>query len=410
MHRVVVTGIGAVSPLGLTAEESWQSALKGQTGVGPVTLFDASNFPVKLAAEVKNFEPEKYLDRKEVRRQDRFELLAAVAALEAIQQSGASFDTEEGSLRTGVAISSGVGGLQTIIEQVLILDKEGPRKLSPFAIPRLMSNGAAGLVSILHGLRGPSFSVASACASSSDGIGIALQMLRAGMADTMIGGGSEAGVSNLGLGSFHRIGAYSERLDCTPAPFSADRDGLIMGEGAAILILETLEHAKRRAAPILAELVGYGASADAFHVTAPTEDGSGSSIAIRRALDDARLNAEDIDYINAHGTGTPLNDTAETNALKGALGEQAYRIPISSTKSMTGHMMGATGALEAVFSIHAIRDNAVPPTINYTERDPACDLDYIPNQARELPVRVVMSNSFGFGGHNSVLIFKEFED
>src|SRR5574341_263285 len=409
MHRVVVTGVGAVSPLGLSAEESWQCAVKGQSGVGPITLFDVADFPVKLAAEVKNFEPDKYLDRKDARRQDRFEQMAAVAALEAVKQSGLEFNTEEASLRTGVVVSTGIGGLSTIIEQLLTLEHEGPRKISPFAIPRLMPNGAAGLISIMYGLRGPSFCICSACASSSDGIGMAVQILRSGMADTVIAGGSEAGISGLGVGSFHRIGAYSDRLDRTPSPFSADRDGLIMGEGAAVLVLETLEQAQARGANILGEIVGYGASADAFHITAPTEDGSGSAIAIRRALEDARLTPEDIDYINAHGTGTPLNDASETLALKAALGEQAYAIPISSTKSMTGHMMGATGALEALFCIDAIRDGVVPPTINYTSPDDVCDLDYVPNHARELPVQVAMSNAFGFGGHNSVLIFRAFE-
>lgn len=409
MHRVVVTGLGAVSPLGLTAEESWQSAIKGKTGVAPITLFDTKDFPVKYAAEVKNFEPEKFLDRRDVRRQDRFELLAAVAAQEAIEQSGIQIDEEE-SIRTGVVISSAIGGMQTFIDQVHILASEGPRRLSPFAIPRIMSNGAAGLVSIRHGLRGPSFSVGSACASSADGVGVAVQMLRSGMADTVVAGGAEAGISDLGIGAFYQIGAYSERNECMPSPFSKDRDGLIMGEGAAILILESLEHARKRGANIIAEILGYAASADAYHITAPTEDGSGSAVAIRRALEDAKLTPGDIDYINAHGTGTPLNDASETLAVKAALGETAYSIPMSSTKSMTGHMMGATGALEAMFCVQAIRDSVVPPTINYMERDEVCDLDYVPNHAREVAVRVAMSNAFGFGGHNSVLIVKKFED
>ena len=409
MNRVVVTGLGVVSPVGLSAEETWKAIVEGQTGVAPVTRFDASDRPYKVAAEVKNFDPSTVLDRRTVRRQDRFEWMANVAAIEALQHSGLTI-TEENSRRIGVIISSGVGGLDTIIEQVLVHNEYGPRRLSPFAIPRIMSNGAAGTISIAHGIHGPAFAVVSACASASDGIGMALQLLRAGVVDTILAGGSEAGISDFGLGCFYRIGAYTSRTENTPSPFSADRDGLVMGEGAAILVLETLEHARARGAEILAELVGYGSSSDAYHITAPIEDGHGSALAIRRALEDAQLTPEDIDYINAHGTGTPLNDAAETQAVKSSLGERAYKIPISSTKSMTGHMMGATAALEAVFCVQAIRDNIAPPTINYHEVDEACDLDYVPNEARELPIRVAMSNAFGFGGHNSVLIFREFTD
>jgi 3-oxoacyl-(acyl-carrier-protein) synthase len=299
--------------------------------------------------------------------------------------------------------------MDTILEQTHTLFFEGPRKLSPFAIPRIMSNGAAGIISIQHGLRGPSFCVTSACASASDGIGMATHLMRAGVVDVMLAGGSEAAISPFGIGGFHRIGAYSECTEATPRPFSANRDGLIMGEGAAILILETLDHARQRGASIYGEIIGYGATADAYHVTAPTEDGSGSARAIQRALEDANIYPEAIDYVNAHGTGTPLNDAAESLAIKSALGSHAYKVPISSTKSMTGHMMGSTGALEAVFCVQAIRDGVAPPTINYTEPDEACDLDYVPNQAREIPIRTAMSNSFGFGGHNSVLVIRAFE-
>jgi 3-oxoacyl-(acyl-carrier-protein) synthase len=271
-----------------------------------------------------------------------------------------------------------------------------------------MSNGAAGLISIVFGIRGPSFSTASACASGADGIGMAAMLLRAGVVDVMVAGGAEAPVTALAIGAFDRISAVSHREDGTPSPFSADRDGLIVGEGAAAVVLETLEHAKGRGASIYGEIIGYGASADAFHITAPTEDGSGSARAIKRALEDAHLVPEDIDYINAHGTGTALNDEAETKAIKLALGKAAYGIPVSSTKSMTGHMMGATGALEGLFCIRAVCDGTLPPTINFGEKDAACDLDYIPNEARQTPVEIAMSNSFGFGGHNSVLIFKKF--
>jgi 3-oxoacyl-[acyl-carrier-protein] synthase II len=408
MHRVVITGYGAVSPLGLTAEKSWQSAVAGISGLGPITLFDVSNFPVQMAAELKNFVPEEHLDRKEARRMDRFEQMGAVAADEAIKHSGLEV-TEENSYRIGVIISSAVGGLSTMVDQILTVTNEGARKLSPFAIPRIMGNGASGMVSIAQGIRGPAFSVASACASASDGIGTALQLLRGGVIDVALAGGTEAGITGLGIGTFYRIGAYSSRLSQTPSPFSANRDGLVMGEGAAVLVLETLEHAKARGATIFAELAGYGATADAFHITAPTEDGAGSSSAIMRALDDAKINPEDVDYINAHGTGTPLNDTSETRAIKRIFGAHAYEIPISSTKSMTGHMMGATAALEAVFCLGAIRDCIAPPTINYSEPDDDCDLDYVPNQAREVPIKVAVSHAFGFGGHNSVLVIRKYE-
>ncbi|GAB4468529.1 MAG: beta-ketoacyl-ACP synthase II [Anaerolineae bacterium] len=408
MHRVVITGFGALTPLGNTAEESWQQALRGTSGVGPITLFDTSDFPVKLAAEVKNFNPEEHLDRREVRRMDRFEWMALVAAEQAVQHSGLDV-SKLTDLRAGVIVSSASGGFISFREQIEIMQREGVRRLSPFAIPKIMSNGAAGLISIKYGLRGPCFSVASACASSSDGVGIAFHLLRSGVADVMIAGGSEAGIHELGIGSFDKVAAYSHRSEGTPSPFSADRDGLIMGEGAAVLILETLEHAQQRGAAIIAEIAGYAASADAYHITAPTEDGSGSGSAIKLALVDARINPDEVDYINAHGTGTDLNDVAETKAIKYALGDLAYRIPISSTKSMTGHMMGATGAVEAMFCAQAIRDGILPPTINYHEPDPECDLDYIPNQAREARIRTAVSNAFGFGGHNSVLVIRAFE-
>ncbi len=409
MHRVVITGYGVISPLGLSAQSTWDALIKGESGVGPITLFDTANFSIQVAAEVKGFDPTTILDPREVRRQDRFEWLAHSAAIEALQHSGLEV-TDENSHRIGVVISSAIGGLNSMIEQVTILNQQGARRLSPFGIPQIMSNGAAGAVSIAHQLRGPAFSVASACASASDGIGLAAQLVRAGVVDVMLAGGSEAAITPLGIGAFERIGAVSRRTSQTPSPFSANRDGLVMGEGSAILVLETLEHARARRANILAELAGYGASSDAFHITAPPENGAGGAAAMQRALDDAHLTADEIDYINAHGTGTILNDAAETQAIKTVLGKRAYRVPVSSTKSMTGHMMGATGALEAVFCVQAILNSVVPPTINYEEPDAICDLDYVPNQAREMPIRVAMSNAFGFGGHNSVLIFKAFED
>lgn len=409
MHRVVVTGYGMISPLGLTAHDTWEAVKEGRSGLGPITLFDTSDYGVKYAAEVKNFDPSSVLAHREVRHQDRFEWFAAAAAAQAIKHSGIDIG-EENCTRIGVAIGSGIGGAATFEEQVSILQEQGPRRLSPFWIPKCMSNGGAGVVSIIHGLRGPSFSVGSACASGSDGIGMAATLIRSGVVDAMLAGGSEAPITGLGIGGFDRIGAATHRTSGAPSPFSADRDGLVIGEGAAVTVLESLEHARARRAEIYGEVIGYGSSADAHHITAPAKDGSGSAQAILRALESGCIAPESIDYISAHGTGTPLNDEAETNAVKLALGSQAYQIPISSTKSMTGHMMAATGALEAVFCIMAIRDGILPPTINYHEPDPACDLDYVPNEARDARVEIVMSNSFGFGGHNSVLIFRIFKD
>jgi beta-ketoacyl-acyl-carrier-protein synthase II len=406
-HRVVVTGLGAITPLGLTAEASWEAAKNGQSGVGPITLFDNPDLRIKLAAEVKGFDPATVIDPREVRRRDRFEWFASAAASEAIDQSGLGI-TPENAHRIGTAISSSIGGLNSIIEQVTTLNEEGPRRLSPFGIPKIMANGASGMVSIDRGLRGPAFSIVSACASGADGIGMAMHLIRAGVVDAMLAGGSEAPVTPLGIGAFDRVAAASLLSDSTPAPFSNHRDGLVVGEGAGVLVLESLEFALSRGAPILAELIGYGSTSDAFHITAPTEDGAGSAQAISVALADARVDIGDIDYINAHGTGTQLNDISETKAIKLALGERAYEIPTSSTKSMTGHIMGATGAIEAAFCILAIRDNVAPPTINYLEPDPLCDLDYVPNTARDLPIRVAVSNAFGFGGHNAVLVFREF--
>nr|MBN1229699.1 beta-ketoacyl-ACP synthase II [Anaerolineae bacterium] len=408
MKRVVITGMGAISSLGHSVAENWQAALNGRSGAGPITLFDDSALPNKVAAEVKNLDPTQYLDRREVRRLDRYQWLALIAAQEALTKSGLEI-SDSNRTRIGVAVCSGVGGLRAIEDETIKLYNEGPRRLSPFAIPQIMTNGASSHISIKYGLQGPSFCVTSACASASDGIGVASQFIRSGIVDVMIAGGAESGITLFGISAFQQIGAYSQKTTQTPSPFSRDRDGLIMGEGSAVLVLESLDHARLRGATILAELSGYGISADAFHITAPSEDGSGSAIAINRALTDAHLNPEDIDYVNAHGTGTLLNDAAETKSLKQALGQAAYSIPISSTKSMTGHLMGASAALEAVFAVKAIEDNAVPPTINYNEPDPECDLDYVPNTAREYPVRQVLSNSFGFGGHNSALIFSNFE-
>ncbi|MBN2117651.1 MAG: beta-ketoacyl-ACP synthase II [Anaerolineales bacterium] len=410
MERVVITGMGTVNPLGLTVEASWKSAIHGVSGVGPITLFDPAALNVHFAAEVKGFEPDRYMDPKEARRRDRFEQLGAAAAKEAVASSGLEV-TEANSGRIGVLVSSAIGGLKSLQDAVLTNYTEGPRRVSPFLIPMLMPNGAAGMIAIDYQIKGPCFSVASACSSGADGIGTALLMLKAGMIDAALAGAAEMTICPVGVAAFDRIGAMSRRNDdysMTPQPFDKNRDGLVMGEGAAVLVLETESHAKRRGANILAELAGYGATSDAYHVTAPHENGTGGAAAIRMALDSAKATVDDLGYINAHGTATQLNDQSETRAVKAAFGEKAYQIPISSTKSMTGHMMGATGALEAIFCVQAVRQGILPPTIHYETPDPECDLDYIPNEAREKKIDLALSNAFGFGGHNAVLAIRKY--
>ncbi len=409
-ERIVVTGMGAISPLGHSANESWENAIHGVSGVGPITQFDTSDYLVKIACEVKDFRPEDYMEAREARRRDRFTQLAAVAAQEAMRQSGLDVKAEKPE-RIGLIISSAIGGLKTLQDSIFTLKEDGPRRLSPFVIPMLMSNGAAGMMAIEYGMTGPSFSVASACASGADGIGTAWMMLRSGMIDVALTGACESTITPIGIGAFDRLGAMSRRNDdfsMTPQPFDKNRDGLVMGEGAAVLVLESEAHARARGAEILAELAGYAATADAFHITAPAEDGAGGALAMKLALNASGVNPEDVDYINAHGTATPLNDISETRAIKSAFGKLAYNIPVSSTKSMTGHMMGATGALEATFCVQAVRNNVIPPTIHYQTPDPECDLDYVPNQAREMTVDVAISNAFGFGGHNAVLVIKKY--
>src|SRR3990172_2179375 len=409
-ERVVVTGLGAVSPLGLSVEETWQKAVAGISGVGPITLFDASAFQVRIACEVKGFQAEEWMPAREAGRRDGFEKFASAAARQAIQQAGLQ-TSEIQSNRVGVIVSSAIGGLTSLQENIFAMQAEGARRISPFVIPMMMANGAAGLVAIDYGYRGPCFSVASACASGADGIGVAWLLLRSGVIDVAVAGGAEATITKIAIGAFDRLGAMSRRNEDygnTPKPFDLERDGLVMGEGAAIMVLETESHARRRGVVILAELAGYGATADAFHITAPSEDGVGGAQAITQALEAGKIDPAEVGYINAHGTATWLNDISETKAIKQVFGERAYQIPISSTKSMTGHMMGATGALEALFCIQAVREKVIPPTINYQTPDPECDLDYVPNQAREKTVKVALSNAFGFGGHNTVLAIREY--
>jgi 3-oxoacyl-[acyl-carrier-protein] synthase II len=409
-ERVVITGMGTINPIGLNVRESWKQVTEGVSGVGPITLFDTADMQVKIACEVSNFNPEDYMDSREARRRDRFEQFATVAVKEALLDSGLEISREDPG-RIGVVISSAIGGLKSLQDAVITNYTEGPRRVSPFLIPMLMSNGAAGLAAIDNAIKGPCFSIASACASGADGIGMATTMIRANMIDVCLAGAAEATITTTGVAAFDRVGATSRSNDdfsMTPAPFDKNRTGLVMGEGAAVLVLESEAHARARGANILAELAGYGATADAFHVTAPDEKGVGGAAAIKQALHSANANVEQVDYINAHGTATVLNDVSETKAIKAAFGQLAYNIPVSSTKSMTGHMMGATGALEAVFCVQAIRDGILPPTIHYQTPDPVCDLDYIPNLAREKRVDLALSNAFGFGGHNAVLAIRRY--
>jgi 3-oxoacyl-[acyl-carrier-protein] synthase II len=409
MERVVITGMGTINPLGLDPETSWKNALAGVSTAGEITQFDASRLSVRIACEVKGFDPTKFMDVRTARRMDRFEQYAVASAREAIANSG--LDIHAHADRVGVVIASAVGGIQTLQDASRMLLTVGPRKLSPFTIPMLMPNGASGMTAIEFGARGPTFSVASACASGADGVGIAWRLIRTGETDAMITGASDATICELAMGAFDRVGAMTRGNSVdVPRPFDKNRDGLVMGEGAAVLVLESLSLARKRGAKILAELAGYGATSDAYHITAPTEDGSGSARAIQQALTTAGVKPEEVDYINAHGTGTVLNDLSETKAIKRVFGKLAYKIPVSSTKSMTGHMMGTTGALEVIFCTQAIRDGKIPPTIHFTTPDPECDLDYVPNTQRAHPVRVAVSNAFGFGGHNAVLVIRAFQE
>jgi beta-ketoacyl-acyl-carrier-protein synthase II len=409
MERILVTGMGGICSIGNNVGQIWENLINGVSGLGPITLFDPEGLKVKVVCEVKDFDPGKHFPVRKVRRRDRYQHFAAIAVQEALMQSGLTV-TEENAPRIGVLISTGVGGIGSVEEGVRTILEAGPRKVNPFVITMMMANGASGLVGIDHGPKGPALAVASACASGQDGIGIAWMMLRAGMIDVAIAGASEATITQLSVAAFARIGATSKRgLDePTPSPFDRNRDGLVIGEGAGVIILETESHAKTRGADILAEIVGYAATADAFHITAPHEEGRGGSRAMKRALESGKIGLDEVNYINAHGTGTPLNDVAETRAIKNTFGKKAYDVPVSSSKSMTGHMMGATGALETIICVQAIRDNVLPPTINYVDPDPECDLDYVPNEARPEKINVALTNAFGFGGHNAVLVVKEY--
>ena len=406
--RVFVTGVGVISPIGNEAEEFWTHLVAGKSGAGPITRFDASKFETRFACEVKNFSLDGLLDRKDARRMDRFTQFAVAASREAMQN--ANLDLERENLdRIGVVMGSGIGGMETFESQHAILIERGPSRVSPFFIPMMISDMAAGQVSIQFGLRGPNFCTVSACASGAHAIGEALRLLRAGDADVIVAGGTEATITPMALAGFCSSRALSTRNDDpqrASRPFDQDRDGFVMGEGAGVLVLEREDHARRRGAPILCELAGYGASADAFHLTAPSEDGSGAARAMARALKDAGMATEEVNYINAHGTSTPAGDPVEVRAVKTVFDGHARRLMMSSTKSMTGHLLGAAGGLEAVVTALAISRGVVPPTINLERPDPQCDLDFVPSQARKHPVKAALSNSFGFGGHNVTLAMR----
>ncbi len=410
IHRVVVTGLGAITPLGLDVETTWEGLIAGKSGIDYITQFDAEGFQTRIAGEVKGFEPVDYIGRKEARRMDRFSQLAVVAAMQAVED--AKLEINDGIRDdTGVLVGSGIGGLMTLSEQLSILLERGPDRVSPFMVPMMIADMASAQVSITFGARGPNFCPTSACSSGSDAIGTAYEIIKRGDARVMLAGGAESIITPIGVAGFIANRALSNHNDPpqkASRPFDADRDGFVIGEGAALFALEDLAYAQERGARILAEVTGYGASSDAVHITAPAEDGEGAARAMKMAIRKAGLEPTDIDYINAHGTSTPLNDKIETMAIKSVFGDYAYRVPISSTKSMVGHLLGAAGAIEGLVCVKAIETGVIPPTINYATPDPDCDLDYVPNQARQAKVIAALSNSFGFGGHNSVLVFQEF--
>ncbi len=411
-NRVVITGLGVVSPLGTGLEKFWTAAKAGNSGVGLITKFDTEGYTTKIAAEVKDFDPIDYIDKKEARKMDQFTQYAIASAQMALQDAKLNPADLPGE-RVGVVLGSGVGGLGTLEEQHKVLLSRGPSRISPFFIPMMISNMAAASIALRYGFQGCNVTTTSACASSNNAVGDALRILQRGQADVMICGGSEAPITPLAVAGFCSMKAMSTRNDepqKASRPFDADRDGFVIGEGSAILILETLEHAKQRKAPIYAELIGYGTSCDAYHITAPEPEGKGAALSMVLALQDAGINPDEVDYINAHGTSTPLGDKQESLAIKRAFGTWAPQLAISSTKSMTGHLLGAAGGLEAVLSILAIYHGVIPPTINLDTPDPDCDLDYVPNQARSKDIRAAMSNAFGFGGHNATLLFKKYQD
>ncbi|MBE9117053.1 beta-ketoacyl-ACP synthase II [Lusitaniella coriacea LEGE 07157] len=410
LNRVVVTGLGAITPIGNTLSEYWEGLLSGRNGIAPITLFDPSRHACRIAGEVKGFDPHEYMERKEAKRMDRFAQFAVAASKNAIADAQLTID-DLNAEQVGVLIGTGVGGIKVLEDQQEVYLTKGPDRCSPFMIPMMIANMAAGLTAIHTGAKGPNSCVVTACAAGSNAVGDAFRLIQRGYAQAMICGGAEAAVTPLSVAGFASARALSTRNDDPQhacRPFDRDRDGFVMGEGTGILVLENLEHALRRGARIYAEIVGYGMTCDAYHITAPVPDGYGATRAIELAMQDAGLNPEQVSYINAHGTSTPANDVTETKAIKKALGESANKIPISSTKSMTGHLLGGSGGIEAVATVMAVANDKMPPTINLENPDPGCDLDYIPHKSRSGKVEVALSNSFGFGGHNVTLAFKKY--
>jgi 3-oxoacyl-[acyl-carrier-protein] synthase II len=410
-RRVVVTGLGLTTPLGVGLDNVWQRILDGQSGAAPITRFDASRHDTKFAAEVKNFNAEEYMSPKDLRRMDLFIQYALAATKVAVTDAALDMAKEDAD-RVGVIVGTGLGGLPTLEKYHSVLLERGPGRISPFFIPMLIANEAPGNIAIEYGMKGPNLSIVTACATGAHSIGDACRVIQYGDADVIVAGGTEANLTPLTVGGFNALKALSTRNEApekASRPFEKNRDGFVIGEGAGIVILEELEHACARGARIYAEIAGYGYNGDAYHITAPSPDGSGAIKCMNMALKDASLSPDAVDYINAHGTSTDLNDASETIAIKSVFGERAYKVPVSSTKSMIGHLLGAAGAVEAVFSILSLRDQICPPTINYETPDPECDLDYVPNTARKHTINVAMSNSFGFGGTNAVLLFKRFD-
>jgi len=410
-RRVVITGVGLVTPIGVGLDENWDSILKGKSGIGRLTLFDAEDFPVKIAGEVKNFVPEDFVDKKDCRKFDSFIIMALAAAEMAAQNSRIDFHRINKE-RAGVIIGSGIGGFKTIEDTHEVFMTKGPKRISPFFIPSAIINMASGMVSIKYGLKGPNLSVVTACATGAHALGDAFKLIQRGDADIMFAGGTESAITPLAVGGFSNMKALSRRNDepeKASRPFDKDRDGFVMGEGAGILIIEELEVALSRGADIIAEIVGYGLTGDAYHITAPDESGDGARRCMEMAIRDAAIKPEDIDYINAHGTATPYNDVIETRAIKNTFKEHAYKLAVSSTKSMTGHLLGAAGSVEAIYSALAIKKGVLPPTINLETPDEECDLDYVPNKARKQEISYALSNSLGFGGTNASLVFKKYE-
>jgi len=411
-NRVVVTGMGVLCPLGVNASTTWEALIAGKSGIDYITLFDAESLETKIAGEVKGFEPTDYINRKDARRMDRFAQLTVAASLQAVEQSGIQINSANQD-NIGIIVGSGIGGLTTLFEQTRVLLEKGPNKVSPFLVPMMISDMAAAQVSITLGVKGPNLCTTSACSSGSDAIGVGYELIKRGDTQAVIAGGSEAIINPIGISAFSALKAISTRNSepqLASRPFDAERDGFVISEGSGLLILENLAHAQKRGANILAEVVAYGASADAYHITQPDENGKGAAKAMQVALDKAGIITAEIDYINAHGTSTQLNDKTETMAIKIVFGDNAYKVPISSTKSMMGHLIGGAGAVEAAICIMVIQYGLIPPTINLTHPDPECDLDYVPNVARQAKVNTVLSSSFGFGGHNSVLVFRQYSE